>query len=85
MCARANNLRKFAEPRAGDISYSVWRTIGGYRGLRAKAMRRLAESELVPWSSAGELAEDIPVRRGRERALRAAQDWITDLEYQNLR
>ncbi|MBA2323260.1 MAG: hypothetical protein H0V92_04295 [Pseudonocardiales bacterium] len=74
---RADQLRRFADPRSPDIGVTVWRTVGGYGGLRAAAMLRLLESELVPWSD----ALGIPVRRGRACALRAARAWIADLEY----
>jgi hypothetical protein len=85
ICARASNLRKFADVLARDVSYSMWDTIKGHAGLRTETMRYLATSELVPWSGAGEAARGIQVRPGRQRALQAAQEWVADLEYQNSR
>lgn len=78
-CARATHLRQFADPTEGDLSTTVWVNLGGYRGLRDAALRRLAASDLVPWASANPLIQDIPVRLGRRRAWEHAIEWLGDL------
>ena len=79
LCARASQLRWFVDPTEGDVSTTVWANLGGYRGLRDAALRRLAGSDLVPWASANPLIQDIPVRLGRRRAWEHAIKWLGDL------
>ena len=81
LCARANRLRKFAEPTAKDLSASVWRHLDGYRGLRGEALTWLAHHDLVPWASGNALADAVPVRLGRLRAWDHAKLWHADLHY----
>lgn len=81
LCARANRLRKFAEPTAKDLSASVWRHLDGYHGLRAEALTWLAHHDLVPWTSGNALADAVPVRLGRLRAWDYAKLWHADLHY----
>jgi hypothetical protein len=81
LCARANRLRKFAEPTATDLSASVWRHLDGYRGLRGEALTWLAHHDLVPWASGNALADAVPVRLGRLRAWDYARLWHADLHY----
>jgi hypothetical protein len=78
-CARSTHLRRFADPTAADLSTAVWTRLGGYFGVREAALRRLAASELAPWTSENPLISDIPVRLGRRRAHERATQWLDDL------
>ncbi len=81
MCARASALRKLAVPGLGDLSESVWKDVGAYRGLRGLALRRLADRPLIPWQRGPTTptVREVPVRRGRDAAWNYAQAWILDL------
>lgn len=81
MCARASALRRLAIPQLGDLSESVWKDIGAYRGLRGQALRRLADRPLVPAQRAYTDAAglDVPVRSGRRAAWNYAQSWVHDV------
>jgi len=81
LCTRATRLRRLVSARAGDVTESVWKDIGGYRGLRAEAMARLAERSLVPWSAAVNRILLEPVRRGHLRAWEYARTLRDDLGY----
>jgi hypothetical protein len=79
LCSRGSRLRKFGDPRAGDISQSVWQDIGGYFGLCVAALDELADrSRPVPWCHI-DGAGGIPIRRGRLRAWEHAATWRSDL------
>jgi hypothetical protein len=81
LCSRGTRLRQFADPTAGEISQSVWRDIGGYRGLCAEALDRLADRPTpAPWCGA-ERTAGLEVRRGRLRAWEYARDRGDDLGY----
>jgi hypothetical protein len=84
ICRRASHLRKLALPRAGDVSETVWKDIGGHRGVRARAQARLAERPLTPWADEIGLRVSVPVRFGRQRAWEYARQWKLDLDYEQL-
>ena len=84
ICRRASHLRKLALPRTGDVSETVWKDIGGHRGVRATAQARLAERPLTPWVDEIGLRVSIPVRFGRQRAWEHARQWKLDLNYERL-
>lgn len=76
---RASNLRTWARPRAGDVSESVWKDIGGHRGLWAAAMTRLADR--TPAHQASGQRSDVPQRRGHREAAERALRWKENLTY----
>jgi hypothetical protein len=80
MLARATELRRFVDPRAGDLSQSVWRDVGSLRGLRAEALGVLAQrATAAPWWGI-EGTAGLEVSRGRLRAWEYARQWYADLE-----
>jgi hypothetical protein len=79
LCRRGSRLRQFADPTKGDISKSVWIDVGEYRGLRARALERLADRPApAPWWEAPGTA-DLRVRLGQLRAWQHARTWRDDL------
>jgi hypothetical protein len=77
LCDRASALRKLAVPTLGDLSESVWKDIGGYRGLKAQALRRMADRPLTAWKHGVAAPEPVvPVRIARAQAWTLAQDWF---------
>jgi hypothetical protein len=79
---RASNLRKLAFPKAGDVSESVWKDIGGHWGLRAQAQTRLASRSLTPWANETGIRASVPLRLGHLRAWEYARQWKRDLDYE---
>lgn len=77
---RASELRRFANPAAPEVQPRDLKYPGGYRSLRAQALRRLADAPPVPWQSENPMVREIPVRLGRLRAWRHATTWLEDLE-----
>lgn len=74
LCVRATRIRQFANPTNGrPVSQSVWRDVGGYRGLYAEALARVATMESVaPWCGCAG-AEGLPVRPAREKTWQHAR------------
>jgi hypothetical protein len=75
MCVRATWLRQLGQPRTGTVSPSVWRAVGGYDGLVAKALDRLGDLRVPSawWDS--ERADELPpVRPGRLLVWNLARD-----------
>jgi hypothetical protein len=62
------------------MGHSVWRDLGGYPGLRAEALIRLANRATpAPWTGvAGTFG--LTMRRGRLRAWQYARAWIEDIQ-----
>ena len=79
LCRRATRLRNAAQPKGADVSKSVWDDLGGYRGLRAAALTRLADRPLTPWGGDDPSSEGMPVRLGRLRAWQHARTWRHDV------
>jgi hypothetical protein len=80
MCARASALRKLAIATLGDVSESVWKDIGGYRGLREQALRRMARRPPAAWNRGlAPSTQDVPAQRGRSAAWSYAQTWASDV------
>lgn len=80
MCRRASAIRRYGNPRAGDVTASTWRAIGGYPGLRAAALSWLAAApSAVPTTGPGALPADVPVCLGRLRAYQLALQWAADV------
>lgn len=74
--SRGTDLRRFADATACRISPHVWDRAGGYRGLRAEALLRLAERPIAaPWC-ADDRALDLSVRAGRLIAWNHAREWF---------
>jgi len=63
---RATRLRQFAGSTRGDVSQSVWTDAGGAEGLRALALRELAERPPAPWYGRPGTA-DLPICANRQR------------------
>ncbi len=83
LCRRATRLRQFADPTRGEVTQSVWRDIGAYRGLRGAALTQLAERD-APASWCGKRGTaGLKVCRGRLRAWRYAHIWHADRKYWN--
>ncbi len=81
LCLRASRLRQFADPRACDVSQSVWRDIGAFPGLCAEALDRLAEpGSPAPWCADAGVAGPR-IRRGRYYAWDYAVKRRADLDY----
>jgi hypothetical protein len=73
---RATRLRKFVDANQGDLAAAVWDDLGGYRALRAQALRRLADRPGLPRLRRTPPAENaIRVRHGRKFALEHALAW----------
>jgi len=83
LCRRGTRLRHFAEPAARDLSQSVWQDLGGFPGLYAEAMRRLASCRHPEpwWGTEGTFA--VPQRRGPLRAWEFARQREDDRNYGN--
>jgi len=81
---RASDLRQFANPRAGMVSESVWKDIGGYRRLKALAVRRMAQRPVEPWLrfDARDTDPQVPVRAGRAVAWDQATASVQLTRYQ---
>jgi hypothetical protein len=66
MLLRASRARQFADATAGEVRRSVWQDNGGYRGLCAMALDRLAGwPEPAPWRTepgAGEVPAHCGMR-----------------------
>lgn len=81
LCSRGTRLRQLSDPRAGELSQSVWHDIGAYRGLCAEALDRLAGREAAaPWCGRP-LTAGLRVRCGRLRAWEFARRRRDDLDY----
>ncbi len=75
ICARANQLARFANPTARDLrDVAGWKGAGGYSGLYEMALEMVAEGAAEPWTSRNPATADLSVREGRrlvwERATR---------------
>lgn len=79
LLCRASNLRRWARPRAGDVSESVWKDIGGHRRLWAAAMAKLADRTGAQEATGQRI--DVPLRRGHREAAERALRWKETLEY----
>lgn len=83
LCRRATRLRQFAEPMRGEVTQSVWRDIGAYRGLRGAALTQLAtRTAPAPWCGVRGTS-GLKICRGRLRAWQYAHIWRDDLKYWN--
>lgn len=71
-CARASQLRQFADNHAGSVTERTWQRVGGYPHLRECALQALAQEPLTRGRS------DLPVRLGRLRAVEYARVWAGD-------
>ena len=80
ICGFGTAVRRFGDPTADtDLSQAPWQDIGGYRGLAAAALDRLAERPAAtPWCEASGLV----ARRGCLRAWEYAQQRREDLDEQ---
>jgi hypothetical protein len=71
-CARATNLRQFADIRSGSVNERTWHRVGGYPFAREHALCVLASEP----ETRGR--RDFPVRLGRLRAWSYAQGLFED-------
>jgi hypothetical protein len=72
ICARASQLRQFANVRNGSVNERAWHRMGGYPYARELALRVLANEPLTRGRP------EFPVRLGRRRARSYARDWLKD-------
>jgi hypothetical protein len=72
ICARASQLRQFADVRNGSVNERAWHRMGGYPHVRELALRVLADEPVTRGRP------ELPVRLGRLRAWGYARDWLGD-------
>jgi hypothetical protein len=73
--AMSTGLRQLGGRRKGQVSRPVIYDARGYRGLRQRALRVLADLTSPPWRTAAWDAYAVPNRAGAELAWKYAQDW----------